>query len=179
MLLASVFVLGMFPASAASLTDENIPSETNLEEIQAPTPGVTVSDTADENGLYDVTFTVDTTTLDMDQSKTVNEVYLYGSFARYPVDVTQWQNTHANNDEADKMSNWYGILDEDGTIPGVVIPSEYASNISKLDGTAFLEQPTYAQPMTQIGNSTLWTVTLKLPASPYWYRYAVNPKFGH
>ena len=70
---------------------------------------------------------------------------------------------------------WLTPLADDKTIDGVIIPDEYADG-SHLDDTAPLEQPTYAQEMTSIGDGK-YSVTLKLPASPYFYRYAVNPTF--
>lgn len=135
---------------------------------------VTISDTADENGLYDVTFTLDTD--DLSLTNPVNEVYLYGSFARYPTNVSNWTSTHEDTAESDKMEDWWLTpLADDKTIDGVIIPDEYADG-SHLDDTAPLEQPTYAQKMNDIGDGK-YSVTLKLPASPYYYRYAVNPKF--
>ena len=140
-------------------------------------PGVTISEQADEHGLYDVTFTVDVYSLGFDTTtKLAKDVYLYGSFARYPTNVSNWTSTHKDTDESAKMEDWaLDPLEADKTINGVIIPEDYADG-SDLDGTAPLEQPTYAQEMTAVGDG-LYSVTLKLPASPYFYRYAVNPTF--
>ena len=140
-------------------------------------PGVTISEQADEHGLYDVTFTVDVSSLGFDTTENpAQDVYLYGSFARYPTNVSNWTSTHSDDDEEAKMEDWWlTALQADKTIKDVIIPSDYADG-SHLDDTAPLEQPTYAQKMDPVGDG-LYSVTLKLPSSPYFYRYAVNPTF--
>ena len=170
-IIAVTTLFGSTAGAAISPADENVP-EVRADSVK---PGYAISETADENGLYDVTFTVDVYNLGFDTA--IQEVYLYGSFARYPTNVTQWSDTHQNAEQAAMMEDWWlAPLGEDKTIPDIVIPSDYADG-SNLEGTAPLEQPTYAQMMKQVGDSSLYTVTLKLPASPYYYRYAVNPEF--